>query len=597
MEARVTSGRRGLWIALAVLLLLRLPFLNLAIQGDEHQYLTEAAHAQIDPLHPKNTTYVFLGDVVDQRGQPHPPLNAWTLAALIAAIGGVREVPFHAAYFVYSAIAVIAMWSLARRFSARPLWATLLFIAVPAFVVNGASLESDLPFLAMWMAAVALFCAGRLAWSAVAMALAALAAYQAVFLTPILAVYLLLYRRRDAAAWIVILTPPAVLAAWQLFERATTGAAPVAVATGYFSSYHLQALTAKIRSGIALSGHFCFLVFPALLPGAAVLAWRKRREPDTRFLVAWIALFFAGALAIFFAGSARYLLPMAAPIALLASRLPARWLAAGFAANLVIGLGLAAANAEHWDAYRQFARAEVHLMDGQPAHHVWVDGLWGLRHYFEEEGALPLRKAQVVQPGDYVISSELSSAVELNAPVAPVAAVEIRPSIPFRIIGLETASGYSSVGRGLWPFGLSTGVIDRVRAVRVVERHPTLTYLPMDASEAKDQIVAGIFSLEGHIRWMSKTASVGLKSPAEATPLRIEFSIHPNSKARHVRLLLDGREVAAHTYAGPGDYALSTAPLQPAAPVAVVTVELDATFNAPPDQRDLGVVLRGIGFR
>src|SRR6185312_5894609 len=110
------------------------------------------------------------------------------------------------------------------------------------------------------------------------------AAYQAVFLTPILAVYLLLYRRRDAAAWIVILTPPIVLVAWQVFERVTTGSAPAAVAAGYFSSYQLQTLTAKLRNAVALSGHACFLVFPALLPGALVLAWRKRGEADTRFL-------------------------------------------------------------------------------------------------------------------------------------------------------------------------------------------------------------------------------------------------------------------------------------------------------------------------
>ena len=41
----------------------------------------------------------------------------------------------------------------------------------------------------------------------------------------------------------------------------------------------------------------------------------KRREADTHFLLAWIGLFFAGALVLFFAGSARYLLPMAAPVA------------------------------------------------------------------------------------------------------------------------------------------------------------------------------------------------------------------------------------------------------------------------------------------
>jgi len=596
MEA-LEHNRRGLWIALALVLLLRIPFLNLAIQGDEDQYLTEAAHAQIEPLHPKNTTYVFLGDVVDQRGQPHPPLNAWTLAALLAATGEVREVPFHAAYILYSVIAVVAMWSLAKRFSPHPLWATLLFIAVPAFVVNGASLESDLPFVAMWMAAVALFCAGRLAWAALALALASLAAYQAVFLIPILAVYTWLNRRRDTASWLVLLTPAMVLGAWQVFERVTTGAMPVAVAGGYFQSYGLQTLTAKLRNAVALTGHACFLVFPALVPATAVLAWRKRRENDTHFLLAWIGLFFIGALILFFAGSARYLWPMAAPVVLLASRLPVRLLAPALAANLVIGLGLCAVNAEHWDAYREFARTQRHLMDGQPAHHVWVDGLWGIRRYFEDEGALPLRKGQTVKPGDYIASSELSSAVELNTPTAPVTAMEIRPSLPFRLIGLETASGYSSVGRGLWPFGISTGVIDRVKVVRVVERHPTLSYLPMDAPEAKDQIVSGIFSLEGHIRWMSKTASIVLKSPAAPTPLRVDFAIHPRSTARRVRVLLDGREVAAQTYPGPGTYSIATAPLQPAGPVAVVTVEVDGTFTAPPDTRELGIVLSGAGFR
>src|SRR5581483_3410354 len=107
----------------------------------------------------------------------------------------------------------------------------------------------------------------------------------------------------------------------------------------------------------------------------------------------------------------------------------------------------------------------------------------------------------------------------------------------------------------------------------------------------KEQIVSGIFSLEGHIRWTSRAASVVLKSPTSPTPLRATFAIHPRSTARRVRLLLDGREVAARTYSGPGSYDLVTPPLQPASPVAVVTLELDASFTFPPDTRDLGIVL------
>src|SRR6516162_5717406 len=203
MEAGVTRGwgpgvgSRGLVVALAAVFLLRLSFLNQAIQGDDDTYISEGEHALIDPLHPAHTTYVFRGVDVDLRGHPHPPLDAWVLAGLLAVFGDVKEVPFHAAYILFSLIAAAAMWSLARRFSPQPLWATLLFLAVPAFVVNGNSFESDLPFLAFWMAAVALFSAGRL-WLAVAtMALASMAAYQAVFVTPVLAVYVCLYHRSD----------------------------------------------------------------------------------------------------------------------------------------------------------------------------------------------------------------------------------------------------------------------------------------------------------------------------------------------------------------------------------------------------------------
>ena len=157
MEARVAGRGRELLLVLGLVLLLRLPFLNQAIQGDDQTYLTEAAHAQVEPLHPGHVTYVFGGVEVDLRGHPHPPLNAWALAGLIAVFGEVREIPFHASYIVFSMVAAWAMWSLARRFSPRPLWAALLFVVTPAFIVNGGSLEADLPFLALWMAAIALF--------------------------------------------------------------------------------------------------------------------------------------------------------------------------------------------------------------------------------------------------------------------------------------------------------------------------------------------------------------------------------------------------------------------------------------------------------
>jgi hypothetical protein len=588
------QSRSALVLVLAVSVLIRLPFLNQAIGGDDAYYLAQAEHAQIDPLYPSHGTYVFLGDRVDMRGFPHPPFNAWFLALLLAMIGDIHEVPFHAAYILFSVIAALAMWSLAKRFSPHPLWATLLFLAVPAFVINGNSLESDLPFLAFWMAAVACFIAGKWTPAAIAMVLAALSAFQAVFLTPILMVYCWLYRRRDRTAWLLTFVPPATILTWQLFERWSSGALPVAVAAGYMSSYGLQTLPNKLRSAAALTVHACFMVFPALLPGAALLAW-KRRDRDTAFLAAWIALFFGSAAILFFAGSARYLLPMAAPVALLVSRLRPRWLALGFAAQLALSLALAIVNYQHWDGYRRFARQ---IRPATSGHRVYIDGEWGLRYYLEADGGLALERGQVLRAGDIVVSSQLAYPIAFTAPTATIAEQAIRAWLPLQLIGLEARSGYSTATKGLRPFDISTAPIDIVRAAIVLDRHPTLTYLPMNAPEASAQIVSGLYDVEGGAwRWMSASALVLLKSPAQPLPIKAVFTIPDPAPARHIELLLDGRVVASQTYSAAGTYTLKSPPQLPSGTSATVTLTLDRTFSVPGDRRELGMVVSGIGFR
>ena len=581
------TRRWPLWLALALVLVIRLPFLNQAIQGDDHIYLTEAEHALIDPLHPNNVTYVFLGDEVDLRGHSHPPGNAWPLAALILLFGDVKEVPFHAAYIVFSLIAVWAMWSLACRFSERPLWATLLFIAVPAFVINGGSLEADLPFLAFWMASIALFLSHRLTLAALAMAVAAMMAYQAIFLIPILAIYVWLYHRCDKPRWLTLATPLLVLIAWQLFTRVTTGTMPAGKLAEYFDHYGFQAIGHKLKSALMLAIHTGWIVFPALVPAAAALAWRKRREPDTHFLLAWIGLFFAGAVVLFFSGSARYLLPMAAPVCILASRLETKWLAPAFAVQLALALALATVNYQHWDGYRTFAAA---LRAPSKGHRVWVDNDWGLRYYLEADHAQPARKGQHVRPDDIIVSSELGHNVEFKAPLTLFTSGTIQSAIPLRLIGLNSHSGYSTVEEGFLPFGVSRAPIDRVLARVVKERRVTLEYLTIRSPDAAEQIVGGIDASDG---WMSKSAAVVLKRPAVPQKLRVEFYISPNAKAREVTLLLDGRQVATRTYPGPGPYKLESAgPLQGES----VEIRVDQTFTVPGDQRALGMVLIAVGF-
>ncbi len=611
-----------------VVLALRLPFLNQAFQGDDVLYLTEAAHAQIEPLHPKHTTYVFMGRDIDMRGQSHPPLNAWFLALLIAAGGGVSEIPFHAAYILFSLIAAFSALAVARRFSPHPLLATLLFCATPAFVINGTSLEADVPFVALWLLSTALyvFAVDResvtlLAAASVAMALTALAAYQSVLLVPIL----LLYGRKWRLARLAALMPLAVLLAWNLFERLSTGALPAGVLANYMTTYGLQVLAQKLKSAVALTGHLAWLVFPALwitpalcgIPfaigaafydlnplfwgsiavGAGILTWCARHWRD--FLAQWVLIFFAGALIIFFAGSARYLLPIALPIAILATqRIGTRLLAVSLACGFALSLSLAIVNYQHWDGYRQFARS---LQSDAESKRLWINGEWGLRYYFESEGGLPLHQGQAIHPGEMVVSSQLSYPIPFTSGggvLVPVAQRTITSAIPLRIVALNGRAAYSTTMFGLRPFDISRAPIDQVTAELMVERKPSLTDLPMNASQAEQQIVSGVYQLEsGQWRWMSQTATILLKPPDQPAPITAVFTIPAASPARQVTIALNDHVIASQTYTAQGTYSLSSPPLKPEGETARITITADKSFSVPGDSRQLAIILTDVGFR
>jgi Dolichyl-phosphate-mannose-protein mannosyltransferase len=583
---------------IALVFALRLPFLTQAIQGDDPYYLYGAEHAQIDPLHPTHAKYLFQGDLVDMRGHPHGPLNSWALAARLRVFGDVREVPFHASYILWSLISAIAMLSLARRFCDQPgmaLWATLLFLAVPAFVVNGNSLEADLPFLAMWMGAIALFVKAideNLTWALCGVAfigaLAGLAAYQSILLTPVLAVYLFKKQHRGWGAWCATLAAPLAIGAWQLFEFSTSGVLPATVLMGYMQHYSLQSGSNKLRSAAALTIHLTWIVSPLIT--LFMLIRTKKWRLD--FITFWILIFFAGASLLFFAGSARYLLPIAAPVAILATRLcPRPVLIIGLVTQLALSISLAIVNYQHWDAYRDFATS---LKKEAAKHRVWINAEWGLRWYLEQEGALPMPKDQIIQPGDIVVSSALALPLPVNAQLAPLSQIEISPSIPLRLVSLSHRSAYSSVSEhGLWPFEISSGPIDRVRAEVAVERNPQLTWISPGDPKAASQIIIGL-SPDG---WMGDRATVLLKHPDHSMPLRVEVFLAPGAPARKIQMLVDGELAAEETFKKPGTYSLSV-PMDAAwKPVITVTLTVDQTFSIPSDIRRLGVVVSGIGFR
>jgi hypothetical protein len=604
---------RRLLILLAAVVLIRLPFLDHPIQGDDVYYLAIARNALADPLHPMHMGYTFQGEVVSMAGHPHPPLNAYVLAALLRAFGGVREVPFHAFYVLFSLAAAAAMWRLSRRFTDRPGLATALFVAVPAFVVNGNSLEADLPFLALWLAGFAFYFDGRHRLASLSLALAALAAYQAVFAAPILAHHAWYHRRRSKTAWLAVLAAPLALAAWQGFQIAASGELPAGVLAGYLQSYGLLAAVKKLRSAVALAGHLGWLAFPvavlpallvpevllgisvaaaALVAGRWVVMLRRDRRGDDGFLAAWGLVFFGGAVAVFFAGAARYLLPLTPAVIFTVLRWMRRpWLLWPVAVcNLLIGLMMASANYHHWEQYRQHV---ANLPPASRERRLWTNAEWGLRYYLERIGAEPLRGDQPPHPGSVLVTSAFAGRVTAPGPRREIFRSEVRSRRPVRLFGIGSRSAYSSSERGLLPFEPGHGLLDVVTAEILGLPEPRLSYLKMNDPAAAPQLLSGFYEVENNAwRWMAEQGSALVLGGAR---FEMTFYIPDAAPARRVTVAVNGRTVAAETYPGPGRYTLS-APAPISGPAHVV-ISVDKSFQPGPDKRRLGIIVEGLGFR
>jgi 4-amino-4-deoxy-L-arabinose transferase-like glycosyltransferase len=642
------SPRRQLILLLLAALALRLPFVRQAFQLDDGYYLAGARYVQTDPAHPFLAKIAITGVQVDLRGHPHPPFDVWFLGLLLWIFGGAREVAFHQVYIVFGLIAVAAMFFLARRFTSRPALATMLFLATPAFVVHGNGLESDIPFLAFALAGVALFVyavdrASRplLAASAVFLALASLAAYQILFLVPVLGWYAWERKRGWRAAFVVAALPVAVIALYQLYVRVSAGALPAAVLMHHFGAFRLQSLHNKLANAAALTGHMAWILFPPLALmafgrfrgklwiapvelamfaafidwhplfwasfaiGAVVLiecvrGW-KSADADGRFLRAWVLVFFACALVVFFAGSARYLLPLAPAVILLAARTfesRPKWLLAAFALQMAWAVPLAWSHYQWSNAYRAFVQGLAPRLAG---HRVFTNGEWGLQYYGEQAGAEPLLHGASLNPGDIVLTSDLGYPIPFDHPgsrLERIAEYTIRPSVPLRLIAMNSRSAFSTISFGVRPFDITSAPADALHASLVVANEPSLSYVPMDAPEAGEQIAGGIFGLEsGGWRWMSEKATILLKRPAVESHIEAEIVIPDSAPARRVTLALDGATIADRTFPAHGSYTLSSAPIAPGKGTATLTIQVDKTFSAPGDQRRLGLILKSAGFR
>jgi hypothetical protein len=389
------AARAGAILAVLVAAL-SVPFWGKAFHVDDPFFIAVAENVLRDPLRPFGGT-VALDDtdhrVFDRAGAApntfetlsHPPLVPYAIAAASLPAGGIHERSQHAAFLAFSGLAAWAQYRLARRFTSAPLWAAVAFAACPPVVLAGHGLMTDLPALALALAAIALFVEGldleddrRLLLAGVLAAAAVLTRYVWLGVVPLVGVWAVT-RPRRGRAWVALLPFALVLAAWLVQNRAVHGAFHLTAGARHYAQYYegrylttddvgrralsdlaalggtllplaafvavrdrsrraLFRLTACAALAAALV-HAASRVLPeladygpseaaalALFVGAALLllasAAAAARDAEGRWLLAWLAGGLACTVVLLPFGAARYLLPVLPPLLLLCARPP-----------------------------------------------------------------------------------------------------------------------------------------------------------------------------------------------------------------------------------------------------------------------------------
>ncbi|MGK2859527.1 MAG: ArnT family glycosyltransferase [Thermoanaerobaculia bacterium] len=446
-EQRLTRPElRGLALLVAAWLLFQIPFLSTAFRVDEPNIIRIAERAAVAPSDPYGFRINWGG--IDEDAFPilaNPPLVPYWLAAWGSTLGWTETV-LHASMLPFSVLALAAFAFLAKALEVRPLVATLLLAASPAFVLGSQVVMPDVAMIAFFITAIACalgYLKGGPAWliplGFAAGALAPLAKYNGALVGPLLGLLWLYGRGRRSGLFVIAAGPAIGLGGWSVVNLMTYGRTHIqtiaefesggtvvilSAILGYIGfgllpavlaisaapvempGRVLHAVTAVMGLMMAISMFLLFDVGPWAAAGyglsvaiscrflvtTCVLAWRgaHARDAVTVLLVIWIALGLWFQFGLLFA-SVRYLLPIL-PAALLlvlrADLLPVGkpWFRAGLAASLALTASVAIGDAKTANLYRQFVDEVVVPRKAAIGGRLLFDGHWGFQYYMEREG-------------------------------------------------------------------------------------------------------------------------------------------------------------------------------------------------------------------
>ncbi len=482
-----------LFLAIASAIAL-LPFVNKAFTMDDPLFVWSAQWIADHPFDPYGFTLNWYG-----RTQPmhevmqNPPLTSYALAAA-STITGWNEATLHVVFGLFAFAAVAGTWSLARGMTERPLLAALLTLAMPFFLVSATNVMSDVPMLACFVWALALWRRGleekrdALLWLAALMAAAAgLFKYFGIAAVPLMLVYALMKRRSGYQ----LALPVAVYVAYELATHAITGAAQYALV----ERTHPGAKTVMMLS-FAGGGTIALLFFAFLMKRLVVLivvaaaaiaivvvtgapaspvqltifvavglgvfalgAWDvwSARTADSILLLLWILGTAVFSAYLNWTVNARSLLPLAPAVAILIARhveASRNAIIAATAATAAVALLAGFADQSYANAQRDAANQLMQHYAGD-GHRMWFEGHWGFQYYMQQAGAVPFGFDATLHGKDLLVTPSTNTLL-LNEGQRPphhiIETVQIPSSVPAATVNYPMKAAFYSDYMGPLPY-------------------------------------------------------------------------------------------------------------------------------------------------
>ncbi len=283
------GSRKPLLILAAVTLGALVPFLGKPFHIDDPLFLWIAQQIACHPLDPYGFTVNWSSFVQPMSEvMQNPPLCSY-YAAAIGSVFGWSEIALHAAFLIPALAATLGTFAVARRLCPRPLFAALLTLFTPVFMISAGNVMCDVMLLAFWVMAIASWMSAleqeqiwRFVLAAALISAAALTKYFGIALVPLLFVYTLARDRRLRWPLLFLLLPIAILALYDLltarlyghglFTSALSASASIAAATR--PGRLAELLIALAFTGGCLLSTLSFLIFQkriVLLAAALVL--------------------------------------------------------------------------------------------------------------------------------------------------------------------------------------------------------------------------------------------------------------------------------------------------------------------------------------